>query len=148
MLDDDRYVIEVTPAWGRAHDPGAVVAGGAVGSRALGRLRAFRYEIHRSKGGVIPDIDFAVASPQRLSHDRRQAEQLLGLVAQFPGTTWGRDELATGDMWNSNSLTSWLLARSGHTMSDISPPEGGRAPGWSAGVVVADRQRLTRSWIP
>jgi hypothetical protein len=26
---------------------------------------------------------------------------------------WGRDELATGEMWNSNSMIAWTLARSG-----------------------------------
>jgi hypothetical protein len=26
---------------------------------------------------------------------------------------WGRDELGAGEMWNSNSLISWLIARSG-----------------------------------
>ena len=53
--------------------------------------------------------------------------------------TWGRDELGTGDMWNSNSLVAWLLARSGHEVSGLEPPGGGRAPGWSAGLVVAGR---------
>jgi len=43
-------------------------------------------------------------------------------------------------MWNSNSLISWLLARSGHDMAVVRPPDDGRAPGWSAGLVVAARQ--------
>ena len=43
-------------------------------------------------------------------------------------------------MWNSNSLTAWLLARSGHRMDAISPPAQGRAPGWHAGLTVAARQ--------
>jgi hypothetical protein len=142
-LDDDRYVIEMTLAFGRAHDAAAVVVGGPVGTRALGRLRVFRYEIHRSKDGVIPDLRHAVDSPRRLSTDRLQAERVLRLVPAFPTATWGRDELGTGDMWNSNSLTAWLLARSGHVTDGIVPPAGGRAPGWSAGMVVAGRQLLT-----
>jgi hypothetical protein len=52
----------------------------------------------------------------------------------------GRDELRTGEMWNSNSLISWLLARAGIDTDGLEPPVGGRAPGWNAGVVVAGRQ--------
>jgi hypothetical protein len=49
----------------------------------------------------------------------------------------------TGDMWNSNSLISWLLARSGHHLDAVAPPAHGRAPGWAAGLVLAARQRAT-----
>jgi hypothetical protein len=53
---------------------------------------------------------------------------------------WGRDELGTGEMWNSNSVIAWLLARSGLPTDAIRPPAGGRAPGWEAGLVTARRQ--------
>jgi hypothetical protein len=43
-------------------------------------------------------------------------------------------------MWNSNSLISWLIARSGLDVDAIRPPTGGRAPGWHAGMVIARRQ--------
>ncbi len=72
-----------------------------------------------------------------------RARRLLELVPEVPRATWGRDELATGDMWNSNSLISWLLARSGHDAQAIALPPGGRAPGWEAGLVVAARQLRT-----
>jgi hypothetical protein len=68
-----------------------------------------------------------------------QAQQVLELVPAFPSVTWGRDELDTGEMWNSNSLISWLLVGSRHAVGTVAPPVGGRAPGWSAGVVVACR---------
>ena len=42
-------------------------------------------------------------------------------------------------MWNSNSVTAWLIARCGLDVAVIAPPPGGRAPGWHAGVVVAAR---------
>jgi len=29
---------------------------------------------------------------------------VLETVARVPTPVWGRDELATGDMWNSNSV--------------------------------------------
>jgi hypothetical protein len=51
------------------------------------------------------------------------------------------DESGAGEMWNSNSITSWLLARSGCDVGALAPPAGGRAPGWSAGLVVEARDR-------
>jgi len=82
----------------------------------------------------------AVASPQRLSNDSTQVSRLLRILTSVPSLTWGRDELRTGDMWNSNSLISWLLARTGFDMTMISLPSRGRAPGWQAGLVLASRQ--------
>ena len=54
---------------------------------------------------------------------------------------WGRDEFRAGKMWNSNSVIAWLVARAGIATDPLGPPPDGRAPGWDAGVVVA--QRLT-----
>lgn len=136
---DGRYAIEMTPV--RAGDGAdrGVVAGGAVGSRAAGRFRLFRYEIRRWRGGAIPDLAEAVDSPRRLSTDGAVAERLLALVPDVPTPVWGRDELRAGEMWNSNSLVSWLLMRSGLDVDAIRPPPGGRAPGWDAGLAVARR---------
>jgi hypothetical protein len=58
-----------------------------------------------------------------------------------PTPVWGRDELHTGEMWNSNSLISWLIARSGIDVDSVAPPTRGRAPGWRAGIVVAHREQ-------
>ena len=41
-------------------------------------------------------------------------------------------------MWNSNSVIAWLIARAGLDAHAIQPPFGGRAPGWNAGLVVAE----------
>jgi len=117
-----------------------VVCEGAVGHRWLGHSRFFRYEVHCWRAGVIPDVTEAVKSPRTVSTNRKQAEQVLALVSHFPAATWGRDELHAGEMWNSNSLISWLLACSGHETSTIDVPTRGRAPGWSAGLVVAERR--------
>lgn len=116
------------------------VAGGPVGARAAGRLRLFRYEVRCWRDGVIPDVAEAVDSPRRLSGDPECAQRLLGLVPQVPTPVWGRDELRAGDMWNSNSLIAWLLARSGLDVGAVHPPPGGRAPGWRAGLAVARRR--------
>jgi hypothetical protein len=51
----------------------------------------------------------------------------------------GRDELHTGEMWNSNSVISWVLTQAGVLAEAGRPPGNGRAPGWDAGVLVAER---------
>ena len=133
----DRFVIEIGPE--PRGDPAArgAVCGGPVGMRLLGRLRLFRYEVRCARGGAIPDIAEAVGGPHRVSQNVDQARRLLDLAPRFPTATWGRDELRTGEMLNSNSLTSWLLACSGHQMNAINCPANGRAPGWTAGLTLA-----------
>jgi hypothetical protein len=130
----DRYVIEMAPVCNeRAADRG-VVSEGAVGSRRLGRFRAFRYEIRRWRDGRIPDVAVAVDSPQRLSEDPAVARRLLDLVPSVPTPMWGRDEAHSGDMWNSNSVTAWLLIHAGINAELVDFPAGGRAPGRTAGL--------------
>jgi hypothetical protein len=136
---EGRFVIEQAPAWGTSEERG-VVAEGPVGIRAAGRFRLFRYEVRRWRDGVIPDIAEAVESPQRLSDDTEQARRLLELVPQMPTPVWGRDDLHTGEMWNSNSFISWLITRSNLDVDAVRLPQGGRAPGWHAGIVLAKRQ--------
>jgi hypothetical protein len=137
-----RFIVE--NAWPIPDSDGAsrgVVVEGPVGSRRFRGLRVLRYEIRRWRDGVIADADAAVASPQRLSEDPRLAHELLEVVGLVPAMVWGRDELGVGDMWNSNSVIAWVLARSGLRTDAIAPPVGGRAPGWEAGLVLASRQR-------
>jgi hypothetical protein len=137
-VPDGRYVIEMTPVPDQHGENRGVVAGGAVGSAWLGKLRVFRYEIHRWRNGVIPDIDHAIAA-MTLQFDFADARRLLDLVPSVPTPVWGRNELDAGEMWNSNSVTSWILHRSGIDTSQLVPPNGGRAPGWDAGLAVAAR---------
>ena len=141
-VPEGRFVIE--DAWPIPDADGAsrgVLVDGPVFSRRLARFRVFRYEVRRWRDGVISDADEAVASPQRLSDDPVLARGLLDLVGSLPRPVWGRDELGTGEMWNSNSVIAWLLARSGLPTNVISPPADGRAPGWEAGLVTARRQQ-------
>jgi hypothetical protein len=146
-VPEGRYAIEMTPI--PAGDPASrgVVAEGPVGSRLLGRLRIFRYEVRRWRGGTIPDVAEAVESPRRLTEDVLVALRLLGLVPSVPVHVWGRDELGAHDMWNSNSLVAWLLGTRGIDAEQVQPPAGGRAPGWHAGLVAA-RQASTRADAP
>lgn len=143
-VDGSSHVVEMAPVWNlRAPDRG-VVREGPVGAVGLGRWRAFRYEVRCWAGGWIPDAAEAVDSPVRLTDDASTAARLLALVRTVPPLTWGRDELGTGEMWNSNSLTAWLLARAGVPVAGLRPPGGGRAPGWQAGVLLAARQERAR----
>ena len=139
QVAEGTYVVEQTPVPDLTASQRGVVAGGAVGSRWAGRFRIFRYEIRLWLGGHIPDVAEAVESPRRLASDDDHARRVLELVAQVPTPVWGRDELGTGEMWNSNSVTAWVIARSGIDADSIQPSAGGRAPGWHAGLVVARR---------
>jgi hypothetical protein len=139
-MPEGRYVIEMAPVPRGDAAARGVVAEGPVGARAARRFRIFRYEVRCWRNGLIPDIDEAVDSPRRLSDEPGRARRLLALVPQVPTPVWGRDELRAGEMWNSNSLISWLIAGSGLDVETIAPPPGGRAPGWRAGIVLARRR--------
>jgi hypothetical protein len=140
----ERHVIETAPVWNERSRQRGVVSEGAVGSRFLGRFRAFRYEVRCWHGGRIPDVADAVDSPRPLTTDPAAARLILDLVPSVPTPVWGRDELGAGDMWNSNSIVAWLLARAGLDTEDSLPPAGGRAPGRDAGLVVARRDSAAR----
>ena len=139
-LPEGTFVIEQAPVHDWSGKDRGVVAEGAVGTLWAGRFRIFRYEIRLWRGGHIPDVAEAVDSPRPLTNDEPRARRVLDVVRQVPTPVWGRDELATGEMWNSNSVIAWTLARSGIDTEPIQPPAGGRAPGWQAGLVVARRR--------
>jgi hypothetical protein len=137
----DTYVIEQAPEPDLTGESRGVVAEGPVGARWAGRFRIFRYEIRVWRGGHIPDVAEAVDSPRRLSTDATVARRVLDVAKEIPTPVWGRDELGTGEMWNSNAVIAWILSTSGIDAASIQPPRAGRAPGWRAGVVVAGRDR-------
>ena len=135
-IDGVTTTVEMAPVWATRGERG-VIAEGPVGLRLLGRLRLFRYEIRCWSGGSILGAARAVGSPVAITGGPDIGRRILELVPQFPTMVWGRDELHTGDMWNSNSLISWLLVRAGIDLTGIEPPPGARAPGWDAGVIAA-----------
>lgn len=138
-VPEGRYTLEQTPAGPHPEERG-VVGIGPIGARWLAaRVRMFRYEFRSWHDGVIPDINEAVDSPRRVSSELLHAQRLLELAPEVPFFVWGRDELRVGDMWNSNSQIAWLLARTGLDVELIKPPQGGRAPGWHAGLAAAAR---------
>lgn len=135
-----RYAVEMGPVWNVPAADRGVLVEGPVGARWLGRFRVFRYEMRAWPGGDVPDLAEAVSSPVRTTDDPAQVAAVLDVLRELPALTWGRDELGAGEMWNSNSAVAWALARTGHDLDAIRPPVGGRAPGWSAGLVLARRQ--------
>jgi hypothetical protein len=137
MQRGDSYVVEMAPVWATNGENRGVVCVGPVGARWLGRYRAFCYEVRCWRDGYIPDVAAAVDSPQRVSNSPDQVAGLFDVVRLVPSLTWGRDEIGSSEMWNSNSLVSWLLAETGLDMTAIHPPAGGRAPGWHAGLALA-----------
>ena len=141
----DRYVIEMAPEWSHPRVPeDAVVARGPVGTRFLGRSRFFRYKVRCWRDGELSDRAWAVGEPVVLSQDETATNAVLQRVTDVPMLVWGLPVATTLDMWNSNSLVSWLLYTALPEASLPSPPEGCRAPGWEAGLAVARRQRSMR----
>ena len=138
-LPEGDFMIEQAPVPDLHGERRGVVAEGPVGMRWLGRFRIFRYEIRRWREGSIPDINQAIGSPVRITDDGEVARRILETVPSIPTPVWGRDDFDTGEMWNSNSVVSWVLARSGARIETIHPPANGRAPGWEAGLAVAAR---------
>lgn len=134
------YAVEMGPVWNVSAAERGVLCEGPVGARPLGAFRAFRYEVRCWPNGCIPDLDEVVDAPVRVNNDADRSIAILRVLREIPRLTWGRDELGAGDMWNSNSLVSWALARTGHDMKVITPPVNGRAPGWQAGLWLAGQQ--------
>lgn len=137
-LPEGRYVVETM--WPRPDMDGSrrgVVTEGSVFSRFLGFTRVFRYEVRCWRDGDLPDADEAVGGARLISGNPHTGRLLLGLTPSVPAHTWGRRVPEGQDMWNSNSVISWLLTRSGVDIDRVEPPPGGRAPGWGAGVSVA-----------
>jgi hypothetical protein len=140
LLPEGRFVIEnAWPSPDNRTEERGVVTEGPVFSQRLARWRWFRYEIRRWRDGVIPDMAEAVGGPQLLTADLVLTRAVLDSVASVPTMVWGRDELGVGEMWNSNSVISWLLARNDLLSEEVQPPPAGRAPGWQSGVVAAGR---------
>ena len=129
-LDGERHTIELAPSPDADLASRGVVATGPVGSRRLARLRLFRYEVRCWRGGVIPDLAFAVDGPRRVTTDPEVVRRTLALVVAVPTPVWGLE-------WNSNSVIAWLLAAAGLPTDALGPPPGGRAPGWSEGLAAA-----------
>ena len=140
-LPGERFIVETMWPCPKGNPAGrGVVAIAPVFAGWLSFTRIFRYEVRRWMNGVLPDASEAIGGPRLVSSDEEVAERVLDLTNQVPRLIWGRDQARTGEMWNSNSVVSWLLAKAGLDMETVLPPAMGRAPGWDAGVVMAQRR--------
>lgn len=147
-LDGGRYIVE--NAWPSPDDDAGargVVVEGPVWSPWLARFRVFRYEVRCWRDGIIPDAGEAVAR-HTLSTDSEVARRILDLAGSVPPFTWGRRVLESEEMWNSNSVISYLLVASGISAAESRPPDDGRAPGWETGIIVANGGRDLHASIP
>lgn len=138
-VDGVKSTIEIGPVVNSLPERHGVVAVGPVGARWAGRFRIFRYELRVWPDGRIPDLDFETSTPLALGDSGEQARRVLEVAPEVPELVWGRDESGFGEMWNSNSVIAWLLARAEIDPAGLRPPDGGRAPGWAAGVEAARR---------
>jgi hypothetical protein len=144
VLPDGRYVIELNPVPDLHGSQRGVVGEGPVGSRWGGRVRQLGYEIRCSPGGVISGAGSARSAPVQMTADTASAQRIVNMDPPGPPLVWGRDEIHAGDMWNSNSVVSWLLDCSGIDVEGVEAPPGGRAPGWQASLAAARRPPPTR----
>ncbi len=135
------YTLELTPAF--LGGPVAPLAAGPVGFRGADRFRLFRYQLRCLPGDRLPDEQWAVESPVRLSDSCEVVHRILALAPSIPRHVWGRRVAGTGEMWTSDSVISWLLFRAGIDLSIVAPPSGGRAPGWYAGLTIAGRKQAS-----
>jgi len=126
-VDGRHYTLEVTPA---PAGPNNGEVTGPVGIRAAGRLRLFRYQVCLQERRTIPDEDWAVGEPVRLSEDSEVAERVMRLAWDVPAHTWGRKSPGRSEMWTSNSCAYWMLEKAGLEPGNIPVPGGCRAPGW------------------
>jgi hypothetical protein len=145
-LPNRTVIIEMTRIPRHGENERGVITEGPVGLRPAGRFRRLRYEVRCWHEGEIrgdPKV-----SPVHLSADEITARRLLDLTPYAPTLVWGRDEQRIGDPWSSNSVVSWLLESSGVDAARLAPPEGGRAPGWCAGISAARRGLLRAPTVP
>jgi hypothetical protein len=133
-----KFVIELVPAgFGPARTSTGVVGNGPILSRALGWMRMFQYEIRRWKNGVVEAKDKSTRPPSTYVITRDQALQIIDGASRAPRHPWGQDVLGNGDMWNSNSLVSFVLVSAGMDPAAIEPPASADWPGWDTGVALA-----------
>ena len=139
-LDGVTYAVEMGPVWNVSDAGRGVVAEGPVGATWLGRFRAFRYEVRCWPGGRIPDVAEAVESPVRAN--AQATAELEFHISPAPSSSL--PQVRTGISRNIASTAATVagseVVRTGHDMDTVVPPQGGRAPGWTSGLVLAHRQ--------
>ena len=131
------FIAETLPGAGplsvRLSEKGLVFKGKLVGQLSAGKPGLFRYQMRCIRAETLPDEAW-VFSTSRLSSDCSLADRTVLAAGDVPPLTWGRRPRGCSEMWTSDSAISWLLRRVGIDAAAIKIPEGGRAPGWQAGL--------------
>ena len=128
----ETYTVELAPAI--VSSPASPAMTGPVGVRGADRFRLWRYELRCVPVESLPDEEWAIGRPVRLSGDCEMARRVMELAPTVPPHTWGRRLRGTREMWTSDSAIAWLLASCGIDLAEVAIPSGGRAPGWGVGV--------------
>lgn len=134
-IEGRRFTMELMPAPRGPNVRGEVI--GPVGARWAGRLRVFRYQVCVFEKDALPDQQWAVTPPVRMTEDANTVSRILELSRTVPAYVWGRRRPGHPEMWTSDSSASWILTKAGVDAEGIALPERCRAPGWSAGLVEA-----------
>lgn len=136
----EALTLELTPAFIGGSEPPLIT--GPVGIRGADRFRLFRYQLRCLPVERLPDEEWAVGEPVRLTDDCGAVQRILELAPQVPRHTWGRRARGTSEMWTSDSVISWLLVRAGIDAAVPGLPPGSRAPGWGVGIELSSRRGL------
>lgn len=131
------FTVELMPSPAGRADAGEVT--GPVGFRLAGRLRLFRYQVCILDESRLPDQEWAVEPPSRLTEDGEVVGRVLAQSRLAPAYTWGRRRNGHPEMWTSDSTAAWILSTAGIDTGRLGPPPGTRAPGWQSGILEAGR---------
>ena len=138
-LDGEPFTVELMPAPSGPNHRNEVT--GPVGIALAGKLRLFRYQVCLLPNASLPDEQWAVEPPVRLSDDAEAVRAIVEASHVVPAYTWGRRRPRHPEMWTSDSALAWILHRAGLRPQDILIPPGCRAPGWFAGLAEAAASR-------
>ena len=154
LISTTRHYASVSPREGSSSNRrlfpigvAANVASSSRGRSAADGLGDFACFVTRSGSGLaarFPTSRRPLTARETTERRRDTGRRVLARAEEVPPLTWGRDEMRTGEMWNSNAVIAWVLSRSGIDAAQVMPPRGGRAPGWNAGLAVAQRSDSDR----
>ncbi|MFN8616707.1 MAG: hypothetical protein U0837_06390 [Dehalococcoidia bacterium] len=137
VLDGEPFTVELMPAPAGPNHRDEVT--GPVGAGFAGRLRLFRYQVCLLPNASLPDEQWAVEPPVRMTEDAETVRKLIEASHAVPAYTWGRRRPGHPEMWTSDSALAWILGRAGLHPEQLAVPAGCRAPGWFAGLAEAAR---------
>ena len=135
-LEGRTFTLELMPV--PAHQNVAPLLTGPVGISIAGRLRLFRYQLVCRETDSLPDEGWAINSPVLLSTDAAFGKRLMALAPLVPANVWVAGRPAPRRCGHLIRPSRWLLHRTGLDAAALQRPPGTQAPGWAAGIQVAE----------